>query len=219
MFSFFRTKSEKEYQMGFYDKYILPKVTHWICNQKPFQYQRKKVVPLAKGRVLEIGIGSGLNMPFYDPTKVECVWGLDPSRQMRKIAERRASELPFEVDFIGLSGEEIPLEKNDADTILVTYTLCTIPKVIQALNEMHRVLKPGGELIFSEHGKAPDENIRKWQERINPIWSYFGGGCQLNRPIPSIIEEGGFKIQNIDKMYIPGFKPASYHYWGTAILN
>ncbi|MCF6248165.1 MAG: class I SAM-dependent methyltransferase [Desulfobacula sp.] len=205
--------------MGFYDKYILPKVIHWVCSQTPVTYQRKKVVPLAKGRVLEIGIGSGLNLPFYDPAKVERVWGLEPSEQMRNIAQKRIFDSQVTVDFIGLSGEEIPLEKNDADTILVTYTLCTIPSVLTALGEMRRVLKPGGELIFSEHGEAPDENVRRWQERLNPIWGYFGGGCQLNRPIPRIIEEGGFKIKNIDTMYLPGFKPAGFNYWGTAVPN
>jgi ubiquinone/menaquinone biosynthesis C-methylase UbiE len=205
--------------MGFYDKYILPKVMHWACGQASFTYQRKKVVPLAKGRVLEIGVGSGLNFPFYDPGKVEFVWGLDPSEQMRKIAKKKISDSQVKVDFIGLSGEEIPLEKNDADTILVTYTLCSIPDVLRALGEMYRVLKPGGELIFSEHGRAPDENVRKWQARLNPIWGYLGGGCQLDRPIPSIIEEGGFKIKNIDTMYLSSFKPACFNYWGTAIPN
>lgn len=203
--------------MGFYDKYILPSIVNSVCSQKQFAYQRKKVVPLARGRVLEIGIGSGLNLPFYDPGKVEQVWGLDPSESMRKMAEKKASSYKFKVDFIGVSGEEIPLEKNAADTILVTYTLCSIPEVHRALNEMNRVLKPGGELIFCEHGRAPDKDVRKWQDRLNPFWNIIGGGCNLNRHIPKIIEEGGFKIKNIDTMYIPGFKPLNFNYWGTAV--
>ena len=182
-------------------------------------YQRHKVVPLAKGHVLEIGIGSGLNLQFYDSSKVEYVWGLDPSAQMRKMTEKRAIKTPFEVEFIGLSGEEIPLESNRVNTVLVTYTLCTIPDVLQALSEMRRVLKPRGELIFCEHGLAPDEDVRRWQDRINPIWKRMGGGCNLNRPIPNIIKQGGFKINNIETMYIPGWRPASFNYWGCAVKS
>lgn len=180
-------------------------------------YQRKKVVPLAKGRVLEIGIGSGLNLQFYDSSNVEYIWGLDPSAQMRNMAEKRAINSQFEVEFIGLSGNEIPLESNSVNTVLVTYTLCTIPDVVQALSEMSRVLMPGGELIFCEHGLAPDEDVRRWQNRMNPIWKRMGGGCNLNRPIPNLIEQGGFKINNIETMYIPGWKPASFNYWGSAV--
>ncbi len=177
----------------------------------------EKVVPLAKGRVLEIGIGSGLNFPHYDSSNVDYVWGLDPSPQMRKMAERRMIDLPFEVEFIGLSGEEIPLETNSVNTVLVTYTLCTIPDAVQALREMSRVLTPSGELIFCEHGLAPDEGVRKWQSIVNPIWKRMAGGCNLNRPIPYLIEQGGFKINNIETMYIPGWKPATFNYWGSAV--
>lgn len=203
--------------MGLYEKYILPKITEFLCGGKPIMYQRKKVVPLAKGRVLEIGIGSGLNLQFYDSSNVEYIWGLDPSAQMRNMAEKRAINSQFEVEFIGLSGNEIPLESNSVNTVLVTYTLCTIPDVVQALSEMSRVLMPGGELIFCEHGLAPDEDVRRWQTRMNPIWKRMGGGCNLNRPIPNLIEQGGFKINNIETMYIPGWKPASFNYWGSAV--
>jgi ubiquinone/menaquinone biosynthesis C-methylase UbiE len=203
--------------MGLYEKYILPKVTDFLCSAKPIMYQRKKVVPLAKGRVLEIGIGSGLNFPFYDSSKVEYIWGLDPSPQIRKMAEKRAIDMQFEVEFIDLSGDEIPLESNSVNTVLVTYTLCIIPDVIQALNEMGRVLMTEGELVFCEHGLAPDEDIRRWQNRMNPIWKRMGGGCNLNRAIPDLIEQGGFKINKIETMYIPGWKPASFNYWGSAV--
>jgi ubiquinone/menaquinone biosynthesis C-methylase UbiE len=203
--------------MGLYEKYILPKMTDYVCSAKPITYQRKKIVPLAKGRVLEVGIGSGLNFPYYDSSKVDCLWGLDPSSQMRKMAERRMNDLPFKVEFIGLSGEEIPLDTSSVDTVLVTYTLCTIPDAVQTLNEMSRVLKPDGELIFCEHGIAPDENVCKWQNIVNPIWKRMGGGCNLNRPIPDLIKQGGFKIANIERMYIPGWKPLSYNYWGSAV--
>jgi ubiquinone/menaquinone biosynthesis C-methylase UbiE len=203
--------------MGFYEKFILPKLTHWVCSQKDITLQRKKVVPLATGRVLEVGIGSGLNLPFYNPSTVDHIWGLDPSKQLRKIAERKAIEIPFDVDFIGLSGEEIPLEKNSVDTVLITYTLCSIPDVHRALNEMSRVLRFGGKLIFCEHGKAPDDNVYKWQKRINPIWTKISGGCNLNRPISNLIEESGFKIENIDTRYNSALKILSYNYRGIAV--
>jgi ubiquinone/menaquinone biosynthesis C-methylase UbiE len=203
--------------MGLYDKYVLPKITDFICSGKPIMYQRKKVVPLAKGRVLEIGIGSGLNLQFYDYSHVEYIWGLDSSAQMRKMAEKRARDIQCEVEFIVLSGEKIPLESNSVNTVLVTYTLCTIPNALQALSEMRRVLMPDGELIFCEHGLAPDKDVRRWQHRINPIWKKMGGGCNLNRPVPDLIEQAGFKINTLDTMYIPGWKPASFNYWGSAV--
>lgn len=203
--------------MGLYEKYVLPKVIDFVCSRKQIMYQRKKVVPLATGRVLEIGVGSGLNLQFYDTSKVQYVWGLDPSEQMRKMAEKRSKDIQFGVEFLGPSGDEIPLETNSANTVLVTYTLCTIPDVVQALSEMGRVLMPGGELIFCEHGLAPDAGVRWLQNRINPIWKRLAGGCNLNRPIPKLIEQGGFKINKIETMYIPGWKPGYFNYWGSAI--
>ena len=202
--------------MGLYSKYILPKVVHFACSLKPNMRQREKVVPLARGRALEVGIGSGLNLPYYDATKVTRLWGLDPSLEMKRMAEEAARSMSFDVEFIGLPGEEIPLEDNTVDTVLITYTLCTIPETDPALREMARVLKPGGELIFCEHGTAPDESVRRWQDRINPIWKRLGGGCHLNRAIPDLIEQGGFRIKGMETMYVPGWRPASFNYWGTA---
>ena len=202
--------------MGLYSKYILPKVVHFACSLKPNMRQREKVVPLARGRVLEVGIGSGLNLPYYDATKVTRLWGLDPSLEMKRMAEEAARSMSFDVEFIGLPGEEIHLEDNTVDTVLITYTLCTIPETDPALREMARVLKPGGELIFCEHGTAPDESVRRWQDRINPIWKRLGGGCHLNRAIPDLIEQGGFRIKGMETMYVPGWRPASFNYWGTA---
>jgi len=141
----------------------------------------------------------------------------DPSKQLREIAEKNAEKVPFNVEFINLSAEEIPLEKNSADTVLVTYTLCSIPDVVKALKEMNRVLKPGGELIFYEHGKAPDDHIIRWQNRMNPIWKLVSDGCNLNRPIPRLIEKSGFKIKNLDMKYTSSLKPLSFNYWGTAV--
>ena len=203
--------------MGLYSRYILPRVIHFTCGLKPNMRQREKVVPRARGRVLEVGIGSGLNLPFYDSTKVSKVWGLDPAPEMTRMAERAVRSLPFEVEFIGLPGDEIPLEDNSIDTVLMTYTLCTIPDTNSALRQMSRVLRPGGELIFCEHGTAPDASVRRWQDRLNPIWKRLGGGCNLNRPIPALIEAGGFRINSLDTMYIPGWRPASFNYWGTAV--
>jgi SAM-dependent methyltransferase len=203
--------------MGLYDRFILPRVVHFTCGLKPNMRQREKVVPNARGRVLEVGIGSGLNFPFYDPSKVTMVWGLDPSPEMTAMAQRAARSLPFKVEFIGLPGDEIPLEDDSVDTVLVTYTLCTIPDTVAALRQMRRVLRPGGELIFCEHGAAPDAGVRRQQDRLNPIWKRLSGGCNLNRPIPDLIDAGGFRIERLDTMYIPGWRPACFNYWGSAI--
>lgn len=203
--------------MGLYDRYVLPKVVHLACGLKPQMRQREKVVPRAHGRVLEVGIGSGLNLPYYDAAKVSKVWGLDPSPEMTRMARRAADALPFEVEFIGLPGDEVPLEDDSVDTVVMTYTLCTIPDTSAALRQISRVLRPGGELIFCEHGAAPDTSVRRWQDRINPLWKRLGGGCNLNRAIPTVLETGGFKITSLDTMYIPGWRPASFNYWGAAV--
>lgn len=203
--------------MGLYDRHVLPRLVHLACGLKPTMRQRGKVVPQARGRVLEVGIGSGLNLPFYDAAKVSKVWGLDPSQEMIGMARRAAASLPFEVEFIGLPGDEIPLDDASIDTVVVTYTLCTIPDAAAALRQIDRVLRQGGELIFCEHGEAPDAGVRRWQDRLNPVWKRLGGGCHLNRPIPALIEAGGFRITRLETMYIPGWRPASFNYWGSAV--
>jgi len=174
------------------------------------------VVPLASGEVLEIGVGSGLNFPFYDPSRVAKLWGLEPSAEMRRLAQGAVRSLPFEFEFIDLPGEEIPLDANSVDTVLVTYTLCTIPEVHAALRGMARVLRPGGRLIFCEHGAAPDAEVRRWQDRLNPIWRRLSGGCELNRSIPELIRSSGFAIEALETMYLPGWRPAAFNYWGSA---
>ena len=178
--------------------------------------QRKKIVPLATGRVLEIGFGSGLNLPFYDSSNVSHIWALEPSREMWNLAADRVSKADADIEFLQAPAAEIPLERDSVDTVLVTYTLCTIPDVTAALAEVRRVLRASGGLLFCEHGEAPDENVKRWQKRINPAWKRFGGGCNLDRPIPSLIEQNGFAIREISTMYLPGWKPASFNYWGTA---
>ena len=203
--------------MGFYERRILPWLLDVAMSAKPITYQRKKVVPLAEGRVLEIGIGAGQNLQFYNSSKVSHVWGLEPSAEMRARALKRAKDISFNLEFLDLKAEEIPLDKGAADTVLVTYTLCTIPEVVHALKGMRRVLKPGGRLIFCEHGKAPDPDVRKWQERITPLWKAIGGGCHVGRPIPELIREGGFTIEKMETMYLPATpRFAGFNYWGSA---
>jgi ubiquinone/menaquinone biosynthesis C-methylase UbiE len=198
-----------------YAKYILPRLTHFLCSSKLITKQREKVVPQAKGQVLEIGIGSGLNLPFYDPSKVQHVWGLEPNEEMWNLTSTRG--VPFDVEFLNASAEKIPLDDDSADSIVVTYTLCSVPETIEALRDMRRVLKPGGELIFCEHGAAPEQSVRRWQDRLSPIWQKAAGGCRLNLQIPTLLEQGGFNIRSLDTMYIQEPKFASYNYWGTAV--
>ena len=206
--------------MGFYDSHILPRVINCACGTRPIMRQRQKVVPEATGTVLEIGIGTGLNLPFYRSEKVDRLIGLDPSEQSWALAAERAAHLDFEVEFIGLPGEEIPLEDDSVDTVLVTYSLCTIPDPASALRGMARVLRPGGRLIFCEHGRAPDAAVSKWQDRINPLWRRMLGGCNLNRDVPGLLSEGGFAVERLETMYLPSTpKFAGFNYWGSAQLG
>jgi ubiquinone/menaquinone biosynthesis C-methylase UbiE len=202
--------------MGFYDEKILPRFINLACGTKATRKQREKVVPQAAGDILEIGFGSGLNAPYYDKQKVRKIFALEPSEGMRKLAADRVSASGMDIEFIDLPGEEIPLETDSVDTVLMTFTLCTIPDVAAALEGMRRVLKPGGKLVFCEHGKAPDAGVLKWQNRLNPAWRKIGGGCNMNRDIPALIEDNGFRITVDERMYIPGPRILCYNYWGSA---
>ena len=202
--------------MGLYDRYILPRLVDLACAGKPTWKQREKVVPRARGRGLEVGIGSGHNLPLYDGERVEHVWGVDPSPEIWRLAAQRARDLPFDVEFVEASAEEMPLEDNSADTAMVTYSLCTIPNAAAALGEIRRVLRSGGELVFCEHGLSPDESVRRWQNRLQPIWGKLSGGCHMNRAIPELIEASGFEIRELQMMYVPGPRMMSFNYWGTA---
>ena len=203
--------------MSFYNKYILPKVLNCACASKPINYQRDKIVPLAEGVVLDIGIGSGLNIPFYNKTKIKQLYGLDPSKELLDIAKSVAKKENLEIEFLECGAESIPLPDKSIDTVLMTYTMCTITDVALSNSEIIRVLKDDGKLLFCEHGLAPDKNIVKWQKRINPLWSKIAGGCNLNRDIPNLISSSGFKISNIEEMYLPSTpKFAGYNYWGVA---
>jgi ubiquinone/menaquinone biosynthesis C-methylase UbiE len=202
-----------------YDKYILLKMVNWACQQKPSMIQRTKIIPLAKGDILEIAIGSGLNLPYYDENQINSLTGLEPSSEIWELKKYKIENLKFKFNYIKAYAEEIPLKNNSFDYVVITYSLCTIKNTVKALTEISRVLKPKGKLLFCEHGLAPDKNVRFWQNTINPIWKKVSGGCNLNKNIPRLIRENGFNIISIDKIYIPGWKPASFNYWGVAVLN
>ena len=203
--------------MGFYNKYILPKFINCACGSKPINYQRDKLVPYAKGIVLDIGIGSGLNIPFYNKSYINHLYGLDPSPELLETAMKVAKTHELEIEFLECGAEPIPLPDDSIDTIVITYTMCTIPDISLSNAEMLRVLKPNGKLLFCEHGLAPDERVAKWQKIINPVWNRIAGGCNLNRDIPKLIESSGLKISEIEEMYLPNTpKFAGYNYWGIA---
>jgi ubiquinone/menaquinone biosynthesis C-methylase UbiE len=206
--------------VNFYEKYILPHLLNCTCNQKPFVHQRRKVVPLAKGNILEIGIGSGLNIPFYEAEGIDKIWGIDPSEELIAMAKNQVKDDTPDIEFIISKAEEIDFEDDFFDTILMTYTMCTISNLSEAFTELKRVIKPTGKLIFCEHGMAPDENVIKWQNRINTFWPKISGGCNINKEIPSIIESSGFSISDLENMYLPKTpKVLGFNYWGTATLN
>ena len=201
--------------MNLYNKYILPSLIISGCNKKPQMKQREKIIPNAKGKVLEVGIGSGLNLSFYDPDKVTELVGIDPSLELWE-KRQPVKDLGFHYEFIKGVAEDMPFGKDNFDTIVITYTLCSIPDFQSALESLRKVLKPNGKFLFCEHGKAPDKNVLLTQNAINPIWKLIGGGCNINRDIPSIINGNGFKILNLETMYVPGWKPVSFNFWGEA---
>ena len=200
--------------MSFYRNRILPRLIHCAMGQADLRAFRTRMAGAATGRVLEIGIGSGLNMPFYGAGARELI-GLDPSAQLLAMARRAApSEIP--VEFIEGSAEAIPLDDASVDSVLTTWTLCSIPDAARALREMRRVLKPGGVLLFAEHGRAPEPRMRWWQDRLTPMWQCLGGGCHLNRPIGELIDAAGFRIEWLENGYMRGRRPWTFMYEGTA---
>lgn len=201
---------------NWYEQHVLPYLLDFACGIKPVRRQRRKVVPLAQGQVLEIGIGTGLNLEYYDQTRIQRVVGLDPGLAMHHLAHKRVAQAGMTVELVGLSAEEIPFDASTFDTVLVTYTLCTIPDPVAALREMRRVLKAGGKLIYCEHGLAPDAAVRRWQDRLTPLWSKIAGGCQLNRDIPALLQTAGFQSRDMQTLYLPGPRVLTYNYWGTA---
>lgn len=181
-----------------------------------FQNKRSQIVPLAYGRVLEIGIGSGLNFDHYNFERISEIIGIDPAVSSVAIARSRAALYDSKISFVESSAESIALESSSFDCAVIGYSLCTIPEPNLALAEVHRLLKPSGSLFFMEHGLAPEVNIQKWQHRLTPLWKKIGGGCHLNRNIEELIQASGFQFKNLKKKYIKGPKIAAFQYYGEA---
>jgi len=202
--------------MSFYNDCILPHVIHLAMRNRDLRPYRERTISAAEGRVLEIGIGSGLNLAFYGTQAREIV-GLEPAARLLGMAHRAASRLATSTILIEGSAESIPLADRSMDTVVTAWTLCTIPDVVTALREMRRVLKPGGQLLFVEHGQAPEPRVRQWQDRLTPAWKRIGGGCHLNRPIRELIERAGFAISQLETGYMRGPKPMTFMYEGRAL--
>jgi len=202
--------------MSWYEERLLPPLLNVACSAKPNRKQREKIVPRARGVVLEIGFGGGLNLPYYDRGKVSKLYALEPSAGMRRSAAERIEQSGMDIELLALPGEQIPLEDNSVDTVLITYTLCTIQDVSSVLAGARRVLRSGGRLLYCEHGRAPEAQVARWQDRLNGAWKRIAGGCNMNRDIPALIEAGGFRIDDDQRMYIPGLRVLCYNYWGSA---
>ena len=205
--------------MAFYRDHIYPYLVDRLGDPPPIQIIRQQIIPHAQGQVLEIGAGSGLNFGHYDPAKVSKLYALEPNPGMRRLAERQRRRTKLDVEFLDLPGERIPLADGTVDTVVSTFTLCTIPGIAQALQGIRRVLKPGGKLIFFELGLAPDPAVQHWQTRLEPVCHRLFQGLYLTRDIPSLIRQGGFQIERMETAYLARFpKSVSYCWWGTAIL-
>lgn len=203
--------------MGFYERYIVPPLINMACGAKPIRKQREKIVPLAEGVVLELGFGSGLNLAHYDRSKVTKLFALEPAPGMLARARKTAANTDLPLEILAETAETLSLPAASVDTVLVTYSLCTIPDALAALSGARRALRPGGRLLFCEHGRAPDEAVRRTQARIEPFWRVIGGGCHLTRDIPALITGSGFAIETLDTMYLPGAPHwAGFNYWGSA---
>jgi ubiquinone/menaquinone biosynthesis C-methylase UbiE len=201
--------------MGFYTDVVLPRLCDLAMRNKQLGPFRERVIGAAEGRVLEIGVGSGRNLPFYRAPVSE-VLALEPAPRLISMARRAFNVRSRPVSFVEASAEAIPLEQQSVDTIVTTWTLCSIPQPAIALQEMRRVLRPGGKLLFVEHGRAPDQAVGWWQDRLTPVWSRLSGGCHLNRAIQSLIEDAGFRIDRIHTGHISGPKPMTFMYEGSA---
>jgi len=201
----------------FYDRFVTPLAIHGVCQLPPITRLRSQVVPHAEGVVLEIGMGTGLNLPHYNPDKVSRVIGVDPGAAMMKLAEKTARALPFEVELCVDSAEAMPLDDDSVDSVVVTYSFCSIPDARAALNEARRVMRPGGRLLFSEHGLSDRASTRRWQHRIDPVWTRFAGGCHLNRDMEQLLLDEGFRIEELEKKKMPGVPGVlGFNYRGSA---
>lgn len=203
-------------ERSWYDRHLLPYLVDLACGLRAVQRQRRKVVPLAHGSVLELGIGTGLNLEHYDKDRVDRLVAVDPGLEMHPSAQSRAKRAGLAVELVGLSAEKLPFDANTFDTVLVTYALCTIPDPLAALVEARRVLKHGGMLVFCEHGLAPDPSVQVWQRRLTPLWAKVAGGCHMDRNVPALLTDAGFRSRDLQSMYLPGPRVLTYNYWGTA---
>jgi ubiquinone/menaquinone biosynthesis C-methylase UbiE len=201
--------------MGFYQGQIIPRLVHLSMRHARLTPYRSRVVSAANGRVLEIGIGSGLNLPFYG-SNVSQVIGLEPSLMLLGMTREIGRRISMPLELIEGTAEAIPLDGRSVDTIVTTWTMCTIPEVERALQEMYRVLRPGGCLIFVEHGRAPEPRVQWWQDRLDPAWKRLSGGCHLNRAITELIANAGFRIEHLKTGYIRGPNPMTFMYEGSA---
>ncbi len=205
--------------MNLWERYVVPNFVTCACSTRPIMKQRSKIVPKAEGVVLELGCGSGTNFAMYDASKVERLYALEPAPGMIVKARRAAGKLGIgkSIDFLETGAENIPLADKSVDTVVITFVLCTIPDWEGALAETRRVLKPGGRMLFSEHGLAPDEGVAKWQHRIEPVWKALAGGCHLTRDTMSLLHQGGFRSEDTETMYLPNSpKIAGFVSWGSA---
>jgi SAM-dependent methyltransferase len=202
--------------MGFYRKHILPRLLHLSMRNREATRLRQQVIPQARGRVLEIGVGSGLNLPFYSPDVTEVV-GIDPSEELLAMARRAARRAPVPVRLEAGSAETLPFPDDSFDTVVTTWTLCSIPDAAKALREMQRVLRPGGRLLFVEHGRSPDDDVERWQHRLTPLWRGVSGGCNLDRPIDALIRGAGFALTDLETGYlVKGPRLLAHHFKGRA---
>ena len=203
--------------MGIYDRFILPPLLTVACGSPAVGQQRQKIVPRASGVVLELGFGSGLNLPFYDTARVTRLHALEPSEGMLVRARKLAGSAPFPVEILPETAEALSLPPGSVDTVVVTYSLCTIPDPHSALGAARRALRSGGRLLFCEHGLAPDPKVRRTQTRIEPFWKHIAGGCHLCRDIPALVTDAGFAIERIETMYLPKMPTwAGFNFWGEA---
>lgn len=202
---------------SWYERHVLPWLLDFACGLPVVAAQRRQVIPQAAGRVLEIGIGTGLNLPFYDTRKVHALVGIDPAEQMHRLARRRSERAGLPVELHALSADRLPLASASFDCVVCTFTLCTVPDPLAALAEMRRVLRPAGTLLLAEHGLAPQPRVARWQQRLEPAWSRVAGGCHLTRDVPRLLAEAGFNAQ-VESGYFARPRVLGYGYWGSATV-